>query len=1285
MEKGYPDQEESHINDDSLVIPTEQEKKHAASPQSTEEDRRLARQSAHPLHVGPLKAGSFFDLFHYFTASERLLAVAAALLSGVAGFGLPAFSIFFGKMSEALGMQYSKQESEAILREQFVYMSVVALVVLLLGGLGAFCWDYLARTQAVRLRSLYFGSLLRQDAAWLDSAQAAQATTGFDSQVTTLASVFSNKMSLFAMNLCSVLGGVILAFVKGWVLACFLLLLAPFVLAAAVVYVHVTLKADLADSEGTEEASGVARQCFGLIRTVKALCAEEREAERFARSVEGAKRVSARLEWCGSLSWAVAWGGVLLSYMLSFLIGSRLVINKWRNSNSGELYSPSDVVAILWFVIVVVMNVGQLGALLRSLSRARVAVARIRRVTDGRAELRGDFRPDRLKGQLVFENVSFAYPHRPDALVLDRVNIRVEPGQKAAVLGLSGAGKSTLLALLQRHYDPTGGRILLDGVDLRQFDLTHLRARVGLLDSDPAVLADSLRFNLTVGSQVPESDDPAIMRALELADAADLVESLPQGLDQQLGPSGSLLSAGQRRQLNLARTLLKRPDVFLVDDTLSVFGGSSGTVHKRLRQVVEGRTALTAEDCVAAVAGSDVVFVLQNGRVVQAGSPRALQNAKEGLYAALLRAQSQSDEQLGRRPTEEVLSTRALRESQSAASLQASRRPAPPQDAQAAGPLVQTRTAPARVHSVASLLGPEKWHLPLALLAALLHGAALAFFGLVLGRITKELLTLDCVGAIKALFSFLASLICAFTSTSGAIASINQLIGGFAGVAVAALLCSFLQSALFGLVGREFSAGLRKAYFRRLLFQDAAFFDVPRNSPALLAARLSLQGQQAKDFVGVRLGSVAQAVCCMVVALVIGLVVAWRVALVALACTLLVFVCPLLESLAWHWGRGGRTRDDGSQLLSDAVDNMRAVRALAADRQLLQRFQLRNGDSRTRTVAAAACWGATRGLSLFLMFMAYAVLVRVSLRLVVDGTIQSTDFVYSIFTLLLGLFGLGQAAMFVVDCRQEGSSPAAMMDDLNSPSLIEADPADDSARPGRTGTLKKRITGVVEFDQVVFKYPGRDRPVLKGLSLRVDSGQRGAVVGGSGSGKSTLARLLLRFYDPTEGCIRLDGVVIRDYDLRHLRRSIGAVLGEEGLFGGSVSSNVWLGWGEGDKDSARSSPDVPAIEALLGSVADDFDRDVGFKGRRLSADERRRVALARAVVRSPKVYVTDDSASPAETLLNAQATRVSLASRLSSIGWADVVFVLEDGRIVESGTHDEFTNRGGAEGQFARR
>lgn len=379
-------------------------------------------------------------------------------------------------------------------------------------------------------------------------------------------------------------------------------------------------------------AMGRAEEVLTQIRVVQGFAREGWEAGRFASEVEavrdqGLRRAVARASLTGAVTFA-AFGAIVLVLWE----GGRLVL-------AGAL-TPGTLVAFLLYAVTIAGSIGSLGGFWSNLQESAGAARRVFEILDSPLELSDPPAPlplpSPVRGEVRFEGVRFRYaPDLPE--VLGGIDVSIRPGETVALVGSSGAGKSTLAALVPRFWDPTSGRVTLDGMDVRKVSLQALRRSIGIVPQEPMLFAGTLRENLVYGA--PDAGDVEVVAAARAAHAHDFIEALPDGYQQQVGERGVTLSAGQRQRIAIARVMLARPPVLILDEaSASLDAESESLVQDALDRLMEGRTTLVIAHRLSTVLRADRILVLDSGRIVDEGSHSRLLEHSE-VYSRLYRRQ----------------------------------------------------------------------------------------------------------------------------------------------------------------------------------------------------------------------------------------------------------------------------------------------------------------------------------------------------------------------------------------------------------------------------------------------------------------------------------------------------------------------------------------------------------------------------------------------------------------------------------------------------------------------
>ena len=1269
---------------------------------SKEEKREVQKKASE-------KLGSFKDLFYFIEGPEKIMCIFGFTFSIAQGFGMPVFTFIFGNMTDAFSPSNTADKTESMMNTYLIYMVILGGAVLVVAGLASFFWNMIAGKQSSRIKSIYFRKLLYQNTTWYDQRKADEVAANFVDQISSLTAIFSEKIHMLFMNLATVFGGIIIGFIKGWLLTLFILCLTPVMFLAMYFYVSSIMKMEQIGRESYGEAGSVTDECFTFIKTVKSLSGEEHEIERYSKCIVKSRDASIKYGWINSLSWGVFWGVILLIYGMAYLIGSRLISNQWFNSNWNRTYQVGDVLTIFFAIIIGIMSLGQVGPILKSLGSAQIAVASILTIIKNEeTEKSGDYKPDIIKGEFVFENVSFSYPSNPDIKVLKNINMSFKPGQKVALVGQSGCGKSTVVGLLQRYYDPSEGRILLDGVDLREYEIKHLRFKMGFVSQQPMLFAESIRFNMTLGTEIGLTNDAEIWKALQLAEAKNFVSSLPKQLDEFVGSLGGQLSGGQKQRIAIARALIRKPDIFLFDEATSALDRTNEMeIQKTIDRIASTNTSVTIAHRLTTIKDADVIFVFRSGEIVEFGNHETLVGIPDGIYKSLVNFQIQKVEEADHPDMDIEVGVELNFKSESVANniddklskiefnnevslskvnLQAKITP------------IETVAEKPRYKSIYSLLQSEKKLIPIGLLAAMVQGAVMPLFGLLMGSMIELMAKLSCFNSNNTTLIDPTSTTTTCPDTqSNVLSQIDAVIGGFAAVAFGAFLFTFIQFATFNILGERFTYNLRTSYFRRLMYQDMKFFDAVENQPGALSSRLATMCKKVNILVGVYLGTIMQSLFSFAIGIILAFIFSWRVSLITLAVSPLIIVSSWVTSkVRMGAGVAGEvSKIDGSEMLTESINNMKIVRSLTAEEALLNKFTEYDAIYKGRLLRTSVISGLLFGLSQFFMFMTYAVVFRVSAKFIADGTLKMEAMFKSMFCLLFGVFGVGQSSQFLSDIDAVNKGAVVILRDLNQGTEIEVDPKNPHLNPRPNSGLRNAVYGKIEFKAVSFQYSGRNTLVLNRFTATINQGDNCALVGSSGCGKSTVMQLLMRFYDPSEGSILIDGIDIKDYALDHLRRSFGIVRQEPSLFNGTIEYNIRYNHTELSEVDLKEAADLSNSTEFIYSTPEGFQRNVGNRGEKLSGGQKQRIAIARVIAQKPKIYLFDEATSALDSqseelvqkaieTLSSKTTSLTIAHRISTIKNSDCIFVVENGRVIEKGNYDRLMSKNGKFAELAR-
>ena len=515
----------------------------------------------------------------------------------------------------------------------FGFVLLVILALALATAARYFFVTLLGERVVADLRTRLYAHLLGLDAGFFDRTRSGELISRLTADAELLRSVVGSSMSVALRSVVTVVGALAMLFVTSPKLAAWALIGIPLAVLPIVVGSRRIQKVSRASQDRVADANAVASEALGAVRTVQAHAREAYERQRYAAAIATAVATARKRIGAQSIVTAVAMSLIFGAIILVLWSGAHDVI-------AGRMSAGS----LGQFVLYALIGGGSVGALAEvwnELQRAAGGMGRINELLQEDPQVTAPAAPAKLsepvRGEIVFDAVTFHYPQRPDSAALHDFSLRVQPGETVALVGPSGAGKSTLLSLLLRFHDPQAGTIRLDGIDLRTLDLDALREAIALVPQSPTLFAASAADNIRYGRL--DASDAEVRQAAAAAEAETFLDALPDGFASELGERGARLSGGQQQRVAIARALLKDAPVLLLDEATSALDAQSErAVQTALEHLMEGRTTLVVAHRLATVLRADRIVVIDAGRIVAEGTHAQLL-AEGGLYAELAKLQ----------------------------------------------------------------------------------------------------------------------------------------------------------------------------------------------------------------------------------------------------------------------------------------------------------------------------------------------------------------------------------------------------------------------------------------------------------------------------------------------------------------------------------------------------------------------------------------------------------------------------------------------------------------------
>ncbi|KAM6552266.1 hypothetical protein CsatB_002074 [Cannabis sativa] len=558
--------------------------------------------------------------------------ILGSIAAAIHGVVFPTFGLL---LSSSINMFY---ESPTKLRKDsrfwaLIYL-VLAIVVFLAVPFQNFLFSIAGGRLIQRIRSLTFAKVVHQEISWFDDPANSSGAIGarLSTDASTVKALVGDALALVVQNIATIIAGLVIAFTANWMLALIILAVSPIMILQGTLQTKF-IKGFSADAKVMyEEASQVANDAVGGIRTVASFCAEEKVMEMYQRKCEGPMAHGVRLGLVSGGGFGFSFFAMYCMNAFCFYIGAVLV--KHGKAEFGEVFK------VFFALTISAMGVSQSSALAPDSTKARDSTASIFKILDSKPSI--DSSSDEgvtlptITGDIELHHVSFRYSTRPNVEIFRDLSLTIPSGKTVALVGESGSGKSTVISLIERFYDPLSGQVTLDGVDIKKFKLSWLRQQMGLVSQEPILFNETIRDNITYGKH-GEVTEEEIISATKSANAHNFIASLPNGYDTSVGERGTQLSGGQKQRIAIARAILKNPKILLLDEATSALDAESErVVQDALDRVMLNRTTVVVAHRLTTIKNADIIAVVKNGVIAEKGRHESLIKIHEGAYASLV-------------------------------------------------------------------------------------------------------------------------------------------------------------------------------------------------------------------------------------------------------------------------------------------------------------------------------------------------------------------------------------------------------------------------------------------------------------------------------------------------------------------------------------------------------------------------------------------------------------------------------------------------------------------------
>ncbi|KAH8737784.1 ABC multidrug transporter Mdr1 [Ilyonectria robusta] len=1233
-------------------------------------------------------------LYRYASRNDIIIIFFSSICAIGAGAALPLMTVIFGNLQGIFqdyftGLktyhEFTSELSHFVL--YFIYLAVGEFVTTYICTVG---FIYTGEHISAKIREHYLESCMRQNIGFFDKLGAGEVTTRITSDTNLIQDGISEKVSLTLAAVATFVSAFVIGFIKYWKLTLILFSTVIALLINMGSGSAFILRYNKQNLEAYAIGGSLADEVISSIRNAVAFGTQDRLAKQYDDHLKRAEFFGFRVK--GALSCMIA--GMMmvlyLNYGLAFWQGSKFLVD-------GDT-SLSNVLTILMSVMIGAFNLGNVAPNMQAFTNAVAAAAKIFNTIDRVSPLNptddeGE-KLDHLEGTIRLANIKHIYPSRPDVVVMNDVSLEIPAGKTTALVGASGSGKSTIVGLVERFYDPVEGNVYLDGHDISKLNLRWMRQQMALVSQEPTLFGTTIYHNIRHGligtaheNESEEKQRELVIEAAKKANAHDFVSALPEGYETNVGERGFLLSGGQKQRIAIARAVVSDPKILLLDEATSALDTKSeGVVQAALEVASEGRTTITIAHRLSTIRDAHNIVVMTEGRIVEQGTHNELLE-KRGAYFKLVSAQNiaaaekLTAEEQAKLDEEDLTLIRKMStkdglvladpDDDIAAKLDRSTT-----TKSASSVALQNRKAEEEekytlwtlVKLIASFNAPEWKFMLIGLVFSAVCGGGnptqAVFFA-------KEIVTLSVPVTpenrhqMKKDSDFWSAM--------------------YVMLAFVQFLAFVIQGVLFAKCSERLIHRVRDRAFRTMLRQDVAFFDKDENTAGALTSFLSTETTHVAGLSGVTLGTVLMVMTTLISACALALAIGWKLSLVCISTIPVLLGTGFFRfwMLAHFQRRSKAAYDSSATFASEAISAIRTVASLTREHDILGQYKASLAEQQRRSLISVMKSSLLYAASQSLLFLCFALGFWYGGTLIAKYEYGMFQFFLCFMAIIFGAQSAGTIFSFAPDMGKAYHAAGELK------RLFDRQPVVDTWSD--EGERLPEVDGTLEFRDVHFRYPTRpEQPVLRGLNLTVRPGQYVALVGASGCGKSTTIALLERFYDPLSGGIFIDGHEISGLNVNDYRSHIALVSQEPTLYQGSIRENILLGTPvENVPDSAIEFACREAnIYDFIVSLPDGFNTVVGSKGALLSGGQKQRIAIARALIRDPKILLLDEATSALDSesehvvqaALDKAAkgrTTIAVAHRLSTIQKADVIYVFDQGRIVEQGTHSELMKKNG--------
>lgn len=1149
-------------------------------------------------------------------------------------------------------------------------MCAIAGLAMVSSFIQTVCWMVSGERITASIRRTYFASLLQHNSECLNQIEPSTVTEAMSSKIAIIQDGISQKLGFFVCSLTGFVAAFVIAFYRNWKLALILSSVVPAMFIPVVAISTKVAKGFRESFSFVSDAQVIASEALSALKVVQGMQARCTMVARYQDKLALATSPLAKTAFWQAAAHGWVYFCLFATYALALWESSRML--------AASSVDIGVVINVLFSIVIGVLSLSRVSRSVQELTVALSAAKELLQVISDISTGEQNEHPERhpchqgipIVGAILFRDVGFSYPSRPEVRVLDTLNLEIQLRKTTAIVGGSGGGKSTLVKLLQRCHAPSSGEILLNSKPITHHSIVEWRRQISFLPQEPVIFSmtvyENVRLGL-IGTSLERASDAeqqrAIVDACVSAGISQTIEGLSQGYDTILGSAGVGLSGGQKQRLALARALVRNPSLLILDEPTSALDhASQSLVQSAIQRISIDRTVIIIAHRLETIKNADTIVVLDRGTVAESGSHQELLLLPDGLYATFYHTQNQTS-------VPETSKNESLKEGDGIAKVYTVQ-----EVEKFINESLHDRSSECQGGPQRSVLSHIR-----TILRLNKHEKHLIIFGYA-GSIISPL-------AYPAQAFLFAKMIRLSTMTTSLefdkSARLYSLL--FLAVGLGRAMSIFTAFWTLEVCRHRMINRARRQAFEGILEKDISWFiqgDGDR-SPASLTFCLLNRCSELAGLHGFSLAVFAETATVLASSAIFSIVLAWKYALVVLCTVPLVFITGFFRLRAfgnfpatitqWHL--------ESNQIACEAVGALPTIVSFGAQDYFQKRFD--NSVNKASKLVLGSIWlralffAITQGS----VFFVNAFSIWYGTRLMTQGQLGLFEFFAIMIALTLGTQDAGEFLNRAPDFApaiQAAEWFWSVCDKLSQPGS-----SSEQEKEQHQQHLVPAVAGRLDLHNVSYDYSD-GQSVLSDINMTVRLGQHIAIVGPSGSGKSTLLDLLGRFYTARPpGSIMMNGVDINATSLDSYRSVVSMVPQEPSIFSGSIRFNIALGHeflsDEELTAACREADILHFIQSLPQGI------NTICKQTELSLGQKQRLAIARALLRDPQILLLDEPTASLDSRavqrilaplqsVKAGRTTITVAHDLANVRHCDMVYILREGRVIESGKPVDLMN-----------